>query len=296
MSRAWASQQERSNTFWLRTIIWTARHLGRPFARALLYPITAYFVGSSKITRQASRQYLRKVLQREPDLLDVYRHHHCFASVILDRVFLLAGREHLLDLRIHGYKMALEQLAKGRGAILLGSHLGSFEALRVLGTLEEKFSLKVLMIEDHNQMITRLLNMLNPEIANSVIGLGQPDTFLKVKESLEQQQMIGMLGDRVVDNDKKIYCDFLGQRAGFPAGPLQLAMALKVPVVLFYGLYQGGNRYDVHFELLTEAVSVPGDQRTQMLRELTCEYARQLQIKARQAPWNWFNFYDFWAE
>lgn len=296
MSRAWFSQQERSSTFWLHTIIWIARHLGRHVARALLYPITAYFVASSSVTRKASRQFLSKALDREPGLKDVYRHHHCFASVILDRVFLLAGREELLDIRIHGYQMALNQLAKGKGAILLGSHLGSFEALRVLGTLEGKINLKVLMIEEHNQVITRLLNMLNPDIANSVIALGQPDTFIRVRESLEQKDLIGMLGDRVVDDDKNMHCEFFGQPAGFPLGPMLLAAALKVPVILFYGLYLGGNRYDVHFELLTEGIDLPREQRMQRVRELTCEYAHQLEIKARQAPWNWFNFYDYWAD
>jgi len=296
MSRAWFSQQERSSTFWLRTIIWIARNLGRSFARGLLYPITVYFVISSKVTRQASRRFLRRALDREPGFLDVYRHHHCFASVILDRVFLLAGREELLDIRIQGYQMAKDQLAKGKGAILLGSHLGSFEALRVLGTLDDKLGLKVLMKEDHNQMITELLNMLNPEIANSVIGLGQPDTFLKVREALEQQEMIGMLGDRVMDNEKNMRCEFFGQSAGFPLGPLQLAAALKVPVILFYGLYLGGNRYDVHFELLTEGIDSPREQRAQKVQELTCDYAHQLEIKARLAPWNWFNFYDYWGE
>ena len=296
MSRAWFSQQERSSTFWLRTIIWIARNLGRPFARSLLYPITAYFVISSKVTRQASRQFLSKALDRQPGFMDVYRHHHCFASVILDRVFLLAGREQLLDIRVNGYEMARKQLAKGKGAILLGSHLGSFEALRVLGTLDDKLSLKVLMIEDHNQMITQLLNMLNPDVASSVIPVGQPDTFLMVKEALDQQEMIGVLGDRIIDNDRKVRCEFFGRSTNFPLGPLQMAAALKVPVILFYGLYQGGNRYDVHFHLLTEGIDVSREQRMQKVQELACEYARQLEINARQAPWNWFNFYDYWAD
>ncbi len=296
MSRAWFSQPERSSTFWLKTIAWIAKHLGRAVARALLYPIIAYFVATSKLTRQASRQFLHRTLSREPSFLDVYRHHHCFASVILDRFYLLASREALLNIRVHGYQMALEQLAKGKGAILLGSHLGSFEVLRVLGTLDDKLSLKVLMIEEHNQMITQLLNMLNPEVANSVIRVGQPDTFLKVKESLERQELIGMLGDRVVGNDKEVRCEFFGESASFPLGPLILAAALKVPVILFYGLYQGGNRYDVHFELLTEGIDIPREQRMQKVQELTCEYARRLEIKARQAPWNWFNFYDYWAD
>ncbi len=296
MSRAWFAQKERSTAFWLRIIIWIARHLGRPVARACLYPITAYFVLGSATTRKASRQFLRRALQREVSWRDVYRHHHCFASVILDRVYLLAGRESVLDIQVQGYEMAREQLAKGKGAILLGSHLGSFEALRVLGQLDPDLSLKVLMIEEHNQVITQLLNMLNPQVAASVISIGRPDTFLRVKEALERQEMIGMLGDRVVENDKTTRCDFLGHAAGFPLGPMLLAAALKVPVILFYGIYQGGNRYLVHFQLLTEGIDLPRPQRNQKVRELTCEYARQLQDKARQFPYNWFNFYDYWAD
>lgn len=91
-------------------------------------------------------------------------------------------------------------------------------------------------------------------------------------------------------------CEFFGQPAGFPVGPLQLAAALNVPVILFYGLYLGGNRYDVHFELLTGGIDSPREQRMQKVRELTCEYAHQLEIKARLAPMNWFNFYDYWAD
>jgi len=251
MSHIWVSQQERSNSFWLRTIIWIARHLGRTVARGLLYPITAYFVATSPASRKASRQFLH---------------------------------------------LALEQLAKGKGAILLGSHLGSFEALRVLGTLEENLSLKVLMIEEHNQMITELLNILNPDVASSVIPVGQPDTFLRVKEALDQQEMIGILGDRTIDNDRETRCEFFGHPASFPLGPLQMAAVLKAPVILFYGLYQGGNRYDVRFHLLTEGIDISREKRMQKVQELTCEYARQLENNARQAPLNWFNFYDYWAD
>ena len=41
MSRSWITQKERSTGFWLRTIVWIALRLGRPIARALLYPIQA---------------------------------------------------------------------------------------------------------------------------------------------------------------------------------------------------------------------------------------------------------------
>ena len=54
--------------------------------------------------------------------------------------------------------------------------------------------------------------------------------------------------DRARPGNQVMTADFLGRPAPFPTAPWQLAAALKVPVVLCFGLYRGGNRYDLHFE------------------------------------------------
>src|SRR5207248_1729574 len=77
------------------------------------------------------------------------------------------------------------RVESGKGCILLGSHLGSFEVLRTLGVTQQNFSLKVLMDIAHNENITRFLDALNPEMAKTVIVPDQPDTLLRVKESLD---------------------------------------------------------------------------------------------------------------
>ena len=296
MSREWINTSERSSDFWMRLIRWIALHMGRPAARLLLWPITLFYYVVSPQAVRDSRRYLGRVLQRKVGFVDVYRHLHSFASTILDRVFLLSGREELLDVRIHNADDLHARVDQGQGCILLGSHLGSFEVLRALGVHQKRFPLRVLMYPDHNQTVTRLLNVLSPEVAETVIPLGRVDTLLKVKESLEQGELIGMLGDRVADSDKQLECNFMGEMARFPAGPLLLAVTLKVPVILFYGLYRGGNRYDIFFELLTEAPEVTRTERQEVIEELTCRYATRLEYYARQAPYNWFNFYDYWRK
>ena len=64
-------------------------------------------------------------------------------------------------------------------------------------TTQQNFSLKVLMDIAHNENISRFLDALNPEIANTVIVPDQPDTLLRVKESLDAGFLIGTLGDRI---------------------------------------------------------------------------------------------------
>ncbi len=109
---------------------WIALHIGRPVGRALLYPITLYFLATATAARRGSRLFLRRALGREPGWRELFRHIHCFAATILDRVYFLTGRLDQFEIEIFGGQRILDQAASGRGCILLGSHLGSFEALR----------------------------------------------------------------------------------------------------------------------------------------------------------------------
>ncbi len=309
MSRHWLRQQERGSRFTLKLITWIALKVGRQPARALLYPICLYFLLFSRHARRASQQYLEVILNRPARLREVFRHYHCFAATILDRVFLLSGRHDIFDLRIIGLRPLLERVGKGRGCILLGSHLGSFEVLRSVGValgdlpvdapgandLKKNLPISILMYEEQARKINELITSLNPGMADTVIAIGGPDSMLRVKDRLEQGRLIGILGDRLAQSDKIVHCRFLGQPSIFPAGPMLMAAALKVPVILVFGLYRGGNRYDMYSELLADRIDISPSRRDEDLAMWTQRYVDRLEHYCRLAPYNWFNFYDFWA-
>jgi predicted LPLAT superfamily acyltransferase len=246
--------------------------------------------------RAASRRFLTQVRGRPAGLAQVARHIHCFAATILDRVFLIVGRRSLLAVRLHGEGLATELVAAGQGFLLLGSHLGSFEVLRALGAEREQLPLKILMQPEHNQIVTAVLAALNPMIARTVIPLGTPSALLAVKEALDAGGVVGLLGDRSAPGETGIPCRFFGRTASFPLGPLALAAVTRVPVLLFFGLYRGGNRYDVYFEHVTDQLNAPRPQRREFLADWVQRYAARLEHHTRMAPYNWFNFYDFWDD
>jgi len=64
--------------------------------------------------------------------------------------------------------------------------------------------------------------------------------------------------------------------------------------VFCIGLYRGGNRYDLHFELLTQELQVDRHRRREQLHAAVQDFANRLAEHVRIAPYNWFNFYDFW--
>jgi predicted LPLAT superfamily acyltransferase len=271
-------------------------HLGRPVARSLLYPITLYFVATSSSSRAASRAFLQRALRRRATLADVFRHHHCFAATILDRVFLLSGQTDRFKVQIFNGNFVADKVRAREGCILLGSHLGSFEILRALGVREKRFPIKVLMDVRQNPTITRHIHSLGSDIAETVIHAGDLASLVRVKEAIEQGFLVGILGDRIQRNEKQVHCNFFDSPAGFSTNPAKFAIAMDTPVVLFFGLYRGANRYDIHFELLRGGGDVLKGDRQTVVSEVTCRYAQRLEYYARQAPYNWFNFYDYWVD
>lgn len=282
-----------------RFAIWlireTGRLCGRRFVRPFLYPITLYFYLRRGVERRASAHFLARARGRRAGAWAVLAHIHAFASIVLDRLFMVVRGFDALDIRLHGDEQLQAQIARGRGVLLLGAHHGSFEALSVLRQVRQDVPLKIVM-DNQSRQFNHLLYALNPELAGQVIEVGgDPAAFaLQLQEIAQRGGVIGMLGDRSRAGEAVVSAEFLGAPADFPAAPYLIASMLDLPIVLGFGLYRGGNRYDLYFEVLSERVRIPRAERAARLRELAQGYAARLEYYARLAPYNWFNFYDFW--
>jgi predicted LPLAT superfamily acyltransferase len=295
MSAAWLAERERGSRAVMRLVTWLALRLGRSATRWLLYPISLYFLVFAPRARRASRAFLGRALARKAGAADVLRNFHAFAATLHDRMYLLCGRFENIDIAIDGGPQLDALMAGGRGCILLGSHLGSFEALRALGRLK-RYPINIVMYAGTTQQSSEVLNELAPELKMRVIAPGRPETMLRIKECLERGEIVGILGDRPFGSNKNTLCPFLGVPAPFPQGPFRLAMLLDVPVVLFFGLYQGDNRYRITLEVLADRPEANRGDRSEAATRWVERYVRRLEHYARIAPYNWFNFYDYWDE
>jgi len=297
MTARWKQRPEGGGRFALWLIRSVGRHGGRAVGRACLYPITLYFLARRGPERRASRAWLTRASGRPATLVEVARHIHAFASTILDRIFLLSGELHRFDIAIDGLPALDAQLAKGRGVLLFGSHLGSFEVLRVIARQRPDYRIRVVLDKAHNAAMTQLLDALSPEIAAGVIDASQdgPTLMLAIKQAADEGALIALLVDRTQPGAPSQAVEFFGAPAQFPTAPWLIASVLKLPLSLAFGLYRGGNRYDLVFETFEDrGLDLPRAERATRLAALIQRYAARLEHYARLAPYNWFNFYDFW--
>jgi predicted LPLAT superfamily acyltransferase len=273
---------------------WISLRLGRAPARFVLAGVSLYFLLFAPAAKAASRAYLHRALDREPTFADMFRHFYSFASTIHDRIFLLNGRFDLFQVEVHGEDVIQGVLAAGRGAILMGAHLGSFEVVRAIGRRQPGLRVAMVMYEENARKLNAALAAINPAAVQDIIPLGQIDSMLRVQACLDEGMVLGVLGDRTLGGEPTLRVPFLGADAEFPLGPMRLAAMLKRPVLFMSGLYLGGNRYAIHFERLADFSALERSGRDAAIQGAVAAYAACLERHCRAAPCNWFNFFDFW--
>lgn len=291
---SWSRKKERGSALLMRFMIWLTFRLGWRAGFVLLWPISLYFFCFSGGARTASAQFLFRALGRPACARDVFRHIFTFACVLLDRLFLLAGRLRGFRIDVTGLDHLTRMVEGGRGCILFGAHFGSFEVLRAFGR-NAPVPVKALMFRANAGAYSRLMDRLDPKLRGDIIEIGAPDAMLRVRDSLARGEIVGILSDRTACTRKAAPVSFLGQPALFPTGPVTVAAALGVPVVLFFGVRKGRRHYEVRFEPFAEQIVLSDADRLADLKYWVGRYAGRLEAQCLESPFNWFNFYDFWS-
>ncbi len=309
----WHTQPERGSSLGMRIMLSLYRVLGRRLVRLLLYPVVTYFFLTAGPRRRSSLEYLRRVyadpegrssLGRVPGLSEVFRNYLEFGITILDRIGFYLERRERFEITIQGEEH-LDAVAKdGRGALILGSHLGSFEAMCLLASRHSPIRVHVLMYTRHAARINALLRRLSEfderglQVHVIEIHDGGVQHALSAKAAIARGEVVAILADRVHPGEANRVAPvtFLGERAQLPQGPMLLGNALGCPVLFMTGLRVGERRYAVHVEAFADTIELPRARRAEAAADYCQQYAGRLEDYCIRAPLQWFNFYDFWAE
>jgi predicted LPLAT superfamily acyltransferase len=292
----WLATRERGSALLLRSMAFLSLRVGRTLSRGVLYGIAVYFFLFAPGARRHSRRYLRLALGRRPSAKDRFRQILYFATCIHDRVFLINEQYDRFHITIEGESLVRAQLDAGRGAFLLGAHLGSFELTRSVGRRQRGLHVSMAMYERNAQKMKTVLAAINPGAKADIIALGEIDAMLRIAEHLDRGAFVGVLGDRTLGEEAVQAVTVLGERAYLPVGPMRAAAVLRRPVIFMAGLYRGKNRYHVVFAEVADFSAIPAGGRDAAVRAAIERYAALLDHYCRTDPYNWFNFFDFWCE
>jgi predicted LPLAT superfamily acyltransferase len=309
--RPWFRMPERGTLLAVRFAIGLLRLLGPGGVRAAARAAVPYFYLTDRRARRASREYLERVrerilaeggaaadLPRPPGAGAVYRHFRTFAGATVDKVLAWAGQGASIPLDLEGLAPFLDLHARGRGALVLGSHLGNLEMLRGLGQGRGLPGLNAVVYGRNAVRFHELLKRVNPAFGDHLVQVAAvtPETAIRLQAKLDQGEWLFIVGDRTPPSEtgRTVTVPFLGRPAAFPVGPYILAHLLRCPVHLMTCVQEGG-RYRVRLEPFADRIDLPRAGRDAAIARWAERYARSLEAQCRATPYQWFNFFDVWA-
>jgi predicted LPLAT superfamily acyltransferase len=301
--RKWSDIGEVGFIWGMRLLFWVYRHVGSWAFTIALQPVVLYYFATNKVARQSSREFLRRVYsgrdRGNSSWWGVYRHLLSFAQSTVDKLGVWADSSTFEPVDFPNRQILLKQLATGRGAVLLGAHLGNMEICRSFSRTNAKVKLNILVHTRHADMFNKLLQELHVGAELELIEVSQlsPATAIRLAGCVERGEFIAILADRVpvASRGRSREVEFLGERAFFPEGPFILASLLKCPVyTLFCTRSECG--YSIRCERFSDMIRLPRLARGDALEKYIRRFAAVLEENVRSTPLQWFNFYPFWDQ
>jgi predicted LPLAT superfamily acyltransferase len=150
----------------------------------------------------------------------------------------------------------------------------------------------------------RMLERLNPSSMMHLVSANDinPGTIIDLSERIARGELVVTAGDRTSSRtqNKYIAIPFLGETAPFPYGSFFLAALLNAPTYFVFALRQKdislSPEYDIHVHKTHVDFDCPRKEREERIQELAENFAKTLESYCKQYPYQWYNFFDFWAK
>lgn len=302
----WFEKQEHGSYFALKILHLLYRIGGRALLEFLLSPVILYFYLKDREGRKYSRMYLMLLRQFSPqnlapDGITPFAHFKSFGQKILTSLQAWLGEIHGGEIVWHGEQQVLANASQKRGGVVLSAHFGCLDICRAVPRASFGLKITPLMYLKNARIFRNFISQLNPAAELEVLPIEaiHAGTAIAMKQRIEQGEFFALLADREAPNSpsRTIAVRFLGRTARLPEGPFALAVSLECPVfTMFSAFNEKIGKYEVFWDELNVLRPETRSERRQELRRLAQEYARRLEAMCVQAPLQWFNFFDFWAE
>lgn len=300
----WAKMQEAGGLAGMRFLLRVYRLCGRWPFRFLLFFVLLWFYARRRAAREASRDYLQRLRAFSkgatplPSSRNVFRHFLAFSEILLDKLLAMCASNSLTDYRVDGTGCVDPLFEQKRGALFVTAHFGNIELCRKLA---ERYAGVRLTVLGHTKNAARFAQMMKELDSDYDIDIVQVDnigvdTAIALAQRVSAGGFVVMTGDRVPvgSTTATVRVPFLGHEANFPVSPYVLAAALQCPLFAVFGARRQDG-FVITLRQLAETVCLPRRARETAIVPYATAFAGLLEAECLKVPFQWSNFYPFWA-
>lgn len=302
----WARMRESGTLFGMRILYRLNQMFGRRAFTFILCFVSAYFVLTRAEYRRSSRDYLNTHFAffphqwpQPPGLASTFNHFRAFGEATMDKALAWSssvGEDifHVVD------RGAIDDiLSDERGQLIIGTHLGNLEYCRGFMRDNNNKVINILTYDRHSANFARGMESLNPASRLNIYQVDEMDVsmILTLKARIDDGEWLFIAGDRIpVDGHlRTVNVNFMDRVTALPMGPYLLANTLGCPVKLMFA-YRQKQKITVDLVAFTDRLILTRKNRNEQIQQFAQRFATELQQQCEAVPYQWFNFYDFWAQ
>jgi predicted LPLAT superfamily acyltransferase len=258
---------------------------------------TGYFLFLS--SRRRSSICLYRVIFPEKSrwyyLYCTWRQFHSYAATFAERIEF--DRSKGLTTSTQGREKLVDVARRGRGGVILMSHLGSFEI--AAGAFREvRLKLLLIMGEKEAKQVTRDQReaMKARGIHIQVATAGEDFLFggVEAVKFIKEGGFVSVAGDLVwTEQRSRLPVTLFGHEVGLSAGPYLLALVSNAPLFTMFTFRVEKGKHLIIMSSPREVKATSRSERSAALQASAQAYANALEEMVRQHPFQWYIFEPF---
>lgn len=188
-----------------------------------------------------------------------------------------------------GWEHLEEAFEHGKGVLLVGTHLGSWEAA---GVTLARLGYRVSAVSETlgNEWINRMAIRSRAALGIELIPMEY--ALKRVYRALRQNEAVGLVTDRPLPPDEGTPVMFFGQRINWPTGPAALALKTGAKIITGYLVNNANDEYVG--EILPALEFQTTNDHDSDVQRITQEIVRIQEGLIRLYPDQWFMFRRMW--
>lgn len=310
----WAEEKEQvRSSFPIKLLIALVGYIPVWMVNFLVFPVSFFYYIFSARARHETRLYQKQLISythgEKIKFPHPLRQIISFSLCVLEKIEGWSGKFELnrIDFQNDSIDELRRQLSEGKGALLIGSHLGNIEMLRSLASfnrtgVDRPVPVTAIMAVKATEKFNKTLAEMNPGSALNIISPDSigPDTICQLSECIEKGGLVVIAADRTSANARNRYISeiFLGKEAPFPYGTFLIAALLNVPTYFVFALRKRNvmlyPKYNMYVRKSDISFSCTRSERENRIKTMCAEFCRELESLCREYPFQWYNFYNFW--
>lgn len=290
---SWEGKSKGNKTGY-QIFLWVLKRFGVwPAYFLLRFVVLYYFLFSWRSSRQIYSLYHQKLgYGRWASIFKIYRNYYLLGQSIIDKVVVMSGIKNKFTYHFDGEENLREIVALEKGGVLLSAHIGNWD---IAGHLFTRLNtrINIVMFDGEQEKIKEYLaSVTGKKSVNVIIIKNDLSHIYQISEVLRNNELVCMHADRFLEGNKTFSANFLGEQARFPMGPFVLASTFKVPVSYVFAVKESKLHY--HF-FASNIKNYDYLDKETVMQEMLLEFTKEMEIKVKRYPEQWFNYYNFWG-